>query len=122
MLKVNVLPIQSRTLLTPLRFLDGEIRFSPTDLHATNYHIVGLDLRSVDEVSNKLKQSDVDFNLPTIFLGELTFGNSNIRNLNFNFSLQPNAFWSTSRLQTATISLNGFRQILVQLLSSTTSR
>lgn len=52
-------------------FIDGEIRFSPTDLHATNYHIVGLDLRSVDEVSNKLKQSDVDFNLPTIFLGEL---------------------------------------------------
>lgn len=52
-------------------FLDGEIRFSPTDLHATNYHIVGVDLRSVDEVANKMKQSDVDFNLPTIFLGEL---------------------------------------------------
>lgn len=53
-----------------ISFLDGEIRFSPTDLHATNYHIVGVDLRSVDEVSNKLKQSDVDFNVPTIFLGE----------------------------------------------------
>ena len=55
----------------PLFYVDGEIRFSPTDLHATNYHIVGVDLRSVDEVCNKMKQSDVDFNLPTIFLGEL---------------------------------------------------
>lgn len=54
-----------------LFLLDGEIRFSPTDLHATNYHIVGVDLRSVDEVANKLKQSDVDFNVPTIFLGRL---------------------------------------------------
>ena len=49
-------------------FIDGEIKFSPTDLHAPNYHIVGVDLRSVDEVANKLKQSDVDFQLPTIFL------------------------------------------------------
>lgn len=51
-------------------FVDGEIRFSPTDLHATNYHIVGVDLRSIDEVANKLKQSDVDFSVPTIFLAE----------------------------------------------------
>lgn len=39
-------------------------------MHATNYHIVGVDLRSVDEVANKLKQSDVDFSVPTIFLAE----------------------------------------------------
>ena len=57
-------------ILTKHHLLDGEIRFSPTDLHATNYHIVGVDLRSVDEVSNKMKQADVDFTLPTIFLGE----------------------------------------------------
>lgn len=49
---------------------DGEIRFSPTDLHASNYHIVGVDLRSVDEVANKMKQSDVDFTVPTIFVAE----------------------------------------------------
>jgi hypothetical protein len=52
-----------------LSHADGEIRFSPTDMHTTNYHIVGVDLRSIDEVANKLKQSDVDFEIPTIFLG-----------------------------------------------------
>jgi [phosphatase 2A protein]-leucine-carboxy methyltransferase len=31
---------------------------------------VGVDLRSVDEVANKLKQSDVDFKTPTIFIAE----------------------------------------------------
>lgn len=49
---------------------DGEVRFNPTDLHASNYHIVGVDLRNVDEVANKLKQADIDFNVPTIFLAE----------------------------------------------------
>ena len=49
---------------------DGEVRFNPTDLHAPNYHVMGVDLRSIDEVSNKLKQADVDFTIPTIFLAE----------------------------------------------------
>lgn len=49
---------------------DGEVRFNPTDLHAPNYHVMGVDLRSVDEVANKLKQADVDFTIPTIFLAE----------------------------------------------------
>lgn len=39
-------------------------------MHAPNYHVVGVDLRNIDEVSNKLKQADIDFLLPTIFLTE----------------------------------------------------
>lgn len=31
---------------------------------------MGVDLRNIDEVCNKLKQADVDFSLPTIFLAE----------------------------------------------------
>ncbi|CAO1351500.1 unnamed protein product [Diamesa hyperborea] len=61
---------RNKILLEKIHNEDGEIRFSPTDLHSSNYHIVGVDLRSVDEVANKLKQSDIDFNLPTIFLAE----------------------------------------------------
>ena len=49
---------------------DGEVRLSPTDLHSTNYHIVGVDLRKIDEVAHKLQQSEIDFNIPTIFLAE----------------------------------------------------
>lgn len=49
---------------------DGEVRFNPTDLHASNYHVVGVDLRNIDEIANKLKQADIDFNVPTIFLAE----------------------------------------------------
>lgn len=49
---------------------DEDIRFNPTDLHAPNYHIMGVDLRNVDEVANKLKQAEVDFTVPTIFLAE----------------------------------------------------
>lgn len=49
---------------------DGEVRYSSTDLHSSNYHIVGVDLRNIDELANKLKQSEVDYTLPTIFLAE----------------------------------------------------
>ena len=31
---------------------------------------MGVDLRNVDEVANKLKQAEVDFTVPTIFIAE----------------------------------------------------
>lgn len=46
------------------------MRYSSTDLHAGSYHIVGVDLRNMDELANKLKQSEVDFTTPTIVLAE----------------------------------------------------
>lgn len=51
-------------------FSDGEIRFSTTELHAANYHLVGTDLRHIAELNNKLTQAEVNFNLPTMFLAE----------------------------------------------------
>lgn len=49
---------------------DGEVRFNQTDLHAPNYHVMGLDLRNLDEIQNKLKHAEVDFSMPTLFLAE----------------------------------------------------
>uniref|UniRef100_A0A1B0GQG8 [phosphatase 2A protein]-leucine-carboxy methyltransferase n=1 Tax=Phlebotomus papatasi TaxID=29031 RepID=A0A1B0GQG8_PHLPP len=49
---------------------DGEVRLSPTDLHASNYHIMGVDLRNIDELHNKLNQAEIDYTIPTIFLAE----------------------------------------------------
>lgn len=57
-------------LLIKIYFADGEIRFSTTDLHAANYHLVGIDLRHISELINKLTQAEVNFNLPTMFLAE----------------------------------------------------
>lgn len=51
-------------------FSDGEVRLSATDLHAGNYHIVGVDLRNLHEVEVKLNESEVKFNVPTLFLAE----------------------------------------------------
>lgn len=50
--------------------LDGEVRFNPTDMHAANYHVMGVDLRHIEEIDNKLKQAEVDFSLPTLFIAE----------------------------------------------------
>lgn len=51
-------------------FSDGEVRLSATDLHAGNYHIVGVDLRNLHEVEMKLNESEVKFDVPTLFLAE----------------------------------------------------
>ncbi|XP_014214075.1 probable leucine carboxyl methyltransferase 1 isoform X2 [Copidosoma floridanum] len=60
-----------KPLIDRLNTEDGEIRFSTTDLHAANYHLVGADLRHVSDLANKLKEAEVDFTLPTLFLSEL---------------------------------------------------
>ncbi|XP_063700821.1 leucine carboxyl methyltransferase 1 [Culicoides brevitarsis] len=61
---------RNKSLLEKIHSEDDEVRLSSTDLHAGNYHIVGVDLRNIDELANKLQQSEIDFAVPTIFLAE----------------------------------------------------
>lgn len=49
---------------------DGEISFSGTDLHSSNYHIIGVDLRNIKDLEYKLLQSGIDYSLPTLFISE----------------------------------------------------
>lgn len=39
-------------------------------MHAGNYHLVGVDLRNLAEVEQKLSQAEVNFDLPTLFIAE----------------------------------------------------
>ncbi|BFF94213.1 leucine carboxyl methyltransferase 1 [Drosophila madeirensis] len=61
---------RNKALLAKIHDEDGEVRLSPTDLHGPSYHLMGVDLRNLDEVDNKLQQAEVDYTLPTIFLAE----------------------------------------------------
>ena len=49
---------------------DGEIRLSPFDLHASDYHVVNADLRQLGEVEKQLTESGADRDLPTVILAE----------------------------------------------------
>jgi len=61
---------RSKILLQSLANGDGDIRMSSSELHAKNYHLVGADLRNMNDVSLKLTESEVDTNVTTIFLAE----------------------------------------------------
>lgn len=61
---------RNKALLSKIHESDGEVRISHTDLHGPSYHIMGVDLRSTEDVEQKLKQAEIDFELPTIFLSE----------------------------------------------------
>ena len=43
---------------------------SHSDLHADDYHIIGVDLGNLPDLDNKLKYSKVDKSVPTLFLSE----------------------------------------------------
>lgn len=61
---------RNKALLSKIHESDGEVRISHTDLHGPSYHIMGVDLRSTEDVEQKLIQAEIDFQLPTIFLSE----------------------------------------------------
>ncbi|XP_029636361.1 leucine carboxyl methyltransferase 1 [Octopus sinensis] len=63
--------IKSRKrLLQNLTSEDGEIKFDHYDLHSDIYHLIGADLRNVNELEAKLKSCNVDYTLPTVFVTE----------------------------------------------------
>lgn len=53
-----------------LSVADHDIKLNRNNLHAYNYKLIGVDLRNIKEVEEKLKESDIDFQVPTIFLSE----------------------------------------------------
>lgn len=61
---------RNNTLLASLNSEDGEISFSGTDLHSYNYHIIGVDLRNINDLEYKLIQCGIDYSLPTLFISE----------------------------------------------------
>ena len=43
---------------------------SSTDLHGKDYHLVAANLKNLSELQHKLKECDIDYSLPTIFIAE----------------------------------------------------
>lgn len=60
---------QRKPLLNAMVNEDEDVRFSSSDLHAGTYHLIGTDLRNLDDFQKKVKDH-LDFSLPTAFLAE----------------------------------------------------
>lgn len=98
---------------------DGEVRLSPTDLHSANYHIVGVDLRNIDELANKLQQSEVDFTVPTIFLAECVLVYIESQNSSNLLSWIASNFKSTVFVNYEQVNMNDrFGEVMLQNLRS----
>lgn len=59
-----------KPLLEKITSEDTDIQFNRTDLHSKTYHLVGADLRHVQELEQKLASCDIDANMPTVFIAE----------------------------------------------------
>lgn len=61
---------RNKQLLERIHEQDGEVKLSATDLHAGNYHCMGADMRNLAQLEAKLRQAEIDFSNPTLFLAE----------------------------------------------------
>ncbi|CAL4062342.1 unnamed protein product, partial [Meganyctiphanes norvegica] len=49
---------------------DYDVKLNKTNLHTHSYKLIGVDLRNLTDVEAKIKESEIDFSIPTIFLAE----------------------------------------------------
>lgn len=61
---------RNKHLIEKIHEQDGEVKLSPTELHAGNYHLIGVDLRNIHDFENKLNQTEINYSLPTLFISE----------------------------------------------------
>lgn len=61
---------KNKHLLATIHDKDGEVKFSSTDLHAGNYHCIGVDMRNLPLLETKLQQAEVNYSSPTLFIAE----------------------------------------------------
>jgi len=59
-----------KELLRHITDSEGEVKLSKTELHGTNYHLVAADLGNIQNLEQKLIESEVDFACPTLILAE----------------------------------------------------
>lgn len=61
---------RTKLLLQSLSDEDHDVKLNRNNLHAHTYKLTGVDLRNLTEVEAKIKESDLDYSLPTLFLAE----------------------------------------------------
>jgi len=61
---------KNKALLDRIYEQDGEVKFSATDLHSGNFHCMGVDLRNTTQLKEKLRQAEIKFDKPTLFIAE----------------------------------------------------
>ncbi|XP_066138317.1 leucine carboxyl methyltransferase 1 [Euwallacea fornicatus] len=61
---------KNKPLLDRIYEQDGEVKFSSTDMHSGNYHCMGVNLRNISQLKEKLQQAEIKFDKPTLFIAE----------------------------------------------------
>ncbi|XP_076042367.1 leucine carboxyl methyltransferase 1 [Oratosquilla oratoria] len=59
-----------KPLLKGVTHEDHDIKFNRNNLHTYDYKLTGVDLRNLSDVETKLKESDIVYDVPTLFLAE----------------------------------------------------
>ncbi|XP_064083636.1 leucine carboxyl methyltransferase 1-like [Macrobrachium nipponense] len=61
---------RTKPLLQAVSDEDYDVKLNRNNLHGHTYKLTGVDLRNLTEVEAKIKESDLDYSIPTLFLAE----------------------------------------------------
>ncbi|XP_068227055.1 leucine carboxyl methyltransferase 1 [Palaemon carinicauda] len=61
---------RTKPLLQAVSDEDYDVKLNRNNLHGHTYKLTGVDLRNLTEVEAKIKESDLDYSIPTVFLAE----------------------------------------------------
>ncbi|KAK8748734.1 hypothetical protein OTU49_015964 [Cherax quadricarinatus] len=61
---------RTKQLLQAVSDEDYDVKLNRHNLHGHTYKLAGVDLRNISEVEAKIKESDLEYSLPTLFLAE----------------------------------------------------
>jgi len=61
---------RNKQLLTKVADAESEVKLSRTELHGNRYHLVAADFSNVQNLKDKLTESEVDYQCPTVIIAE----------------------------------------------------
>lgn len=94
-------------------FLDGEIKLSLSELHASDYHLIAANLRNLQEVEKKLEDCGIDKTLPTIFIAECVLVYVDVKSTNELLKWIKDKFKAILFLNYEQVSLNLYNSTLL---------
>jgi len=108
-----------KQLLTQVADSEGEVKISKTDLHGNRYHLVAADFSDVSRLREKLEESEVDYQCPTLVLAECALVYADSKKVEEMLSWLSSAFTSITFINYEQFNMNDkFGSVMLENLLS----
>lgn len=110
---------RNKQLLDKIADSEGEVRLSKTDLHGNRYHLVAADFTNVQTLKQKLEESEIDYQCPTLVMAECALVYADSGKVGSMLEWMAGAFSSLAFINYEQLNMNDrFGSVMLDNLSS----